>query len=228
MDSSLAEYLALWKHSGVNTPPQLFALRHSPGPAASDLAPEVFASLGEVQEWLGDCRRCGLCHGRRKIVFGSGNAKTRLLFVGEGPGADEDASGEPFVGKAGGLLTKILEAMHYKREEVYIANVVKCRPPQNRVPSPEEVTACAPFLKAQIEVIDPALIIALGLTAAVALTGKTSTMSNLRGRLHPLLWRPEIAVLPTYHPAYLLRNPDAKRVVWDDMKIALAHLGKTL
>lgn len=146
------------------------------------------------------------------------------MFVGEGPGADEDREGLPFVGKAGQLLTKIIEAMGYHREACYIANVVKCRPPENRTPLPFEIDECSPFLKAQIEAVNPRFIVALGGCAAATLLKTTSGISSLRGRLHPLPWNPAIRVMPTYHPAYLLRNPDAKRLVWEDVKQVKSQL----
>lgn len=180
--------------------------------------PTQFQTLAEVRNWLGECTRCGLCKERKQIVFGAGNEKSPLLFVGEGPGADEDEQGLPFVGKAGQLLNKIIEAMGYDRAKFYIANTVKCRPPENRAPTFEEIQQCLPFLKAQIEVIQPKYIIALGLHAATTLTGQNIAISNLRGRFHKLAWNPDIMVMPTYHPAYLLRNPGAKKMVWDDVR----------
>jgi len=198
------------------------ALRPAAGKASTVALPDT---LEKARQWLGDCRRCRLCEGRNQIVFGDGDPKARLVFVGEGPGADEDASGLPFVGRAGKLLDKIIEAMGLQRRQVYIANIVKCRPPGNRTPTPDEVEACAPFLKAQLAILRPRIIVALGATAATNLTGTVSAMSGLRSRFHPLKWDPEIPVMPTYHPAYLLRNPDAKRLVWDDMKKVMARLG---
>lgn len=224
----VSEYVQLWDEHGIED------LKPKRGALVGRLVQKKsgkrkikvpkLATLADIQDWLGNCKRCGLCKGRNKIVFGSGNSKTRLLFVGEGPGADEDMQGLPFVGRAGQLLTKIIEAMGYTREDVYIANVVKCRPPNNRVPEPEEIAECIPFLQAQIAMIQPQLIVALGLTAAKALTGQDTTMSNLRGKFHTLQWNPKIPIMPTYHPAYLLRNPDAKRIVWDDMKKVKAQL----
>jgi DNA polymerase len=171
---------------------------------------------------LADCQRCALAKGRTQVVFGTGDPDARLLFIGEGPGADEDRLGEPFVGRAGQLLTKIIEAMGLRRGDVYIANVVKCRPPGNRVPMFEEVQACSPFLREQIAIIRPELIVALGATAARALLGTTASMSSLRGRFHDFQGTP---VLCTYHPAYLLRNPAEKGKVWEDMKVAMKRLG---
>ncbi len=191
----------------------------------SEVPPKI-KTLEDIRAWIGDCMRCGLCEQRNKIVFGSGNPKARLMFVGEGPGANEDASGLPFVGRAGNLLTKIIEAMGYTREEVYIANVVKCRPPENRAPLPAEVEACSPFLREQLRVIQPEVIVALGLSAANLLVGTPTSMANLRSKFHPLPWDERIQIMPTYHPAYLLRNPPAKKFVWDDMKLVKARLEK--
>ena len=177
--------------------------------------PPSYPNLETVRENLGDCSRCKLARGRTNIVFGSGNPKSKLVFVGEGPGADEDAQGLPFVGKAGQLLTKIIESIQLRREEVYICNVVKCRPPENRVPEKDEIAACSPFLLAQLEVIRPGIICCLGATAAQTLLKTNAYMGKLRGRFYDYNGAQLIA---TYHPAYLLRNPAAKRGVWEDMK----------
>lgn len=176
-----------------------------------------FASetLDAVQDDLGDCRRCKLSKGRKNIVFGVGDPHARLVFVGEGPGYEEDKKGEPFVGAAGRLLTKIIEAMKYTREQVYICNIIKCRPPGNRNPMPDEIKACYPFLRRQIGSIKPDFICALGTFAAQTLLETKSPISKLRGVFHEYMG---IKVLPTYHPAYLLRNPDKKRDVWEDMQ----------
>ncbi|NDD05752.1 MAG: uracil-DNA glycosylase [Proteobacteria bacterium] len=176
-------------------------------------------SLSDVESWLGECQRCPLCTTRNKIVFGSGNPKARLMFVGEGPGADEDNQGLPFVGRAGQLLSKIIEAMGLTRDEVYIANIVKCRPPSNRLPEEEEIEKCLPFLRAQIAQVKPEVIVALGLTATRVLTQTDTPLANLRGRFQSVAWNPQIELMPTYHPAYLLRNPPAKKFVWEDMKL---------
>jgi uracil-DNA glycosylase family 4 len=174
-----------------------------------------YATLEAIQEEIGDCHRCKLCHGRTNIVFGSGNPRAKLVFVGEGPGADEDEQGLPFVGKAGQLLTKIIESIQMARSEVYICNVVKCRPPSNRVPEKEEIAACSPFMLGQLAVIRPRIICCLGATAAQTLLQTTAFMGKLRGRFYDFQGAQLIA---TYHPAYLLRNPAAKRDVWEDMK----------
>jgi DNA polymerase len=176
--------------------------------------PQVL-SLDKIRKEMGDCQRCKLHRTRRTLVFGEGNKKAKLMFVGEGPGYDEDVQGRPFVGKAGQLLTKIIEAINLRRDEVYIANIIKCRPPQNRNPEPDEIRSCSPFLLKQIEAIRPRVICALGTFAAQTLLQTESKISTLRGRFHDLRG---IKVMPTYHPAYLLRNPERKKDVWEDMK----------
>ena len=169
-----------------------------------------------------DCQRCKLhTLGRRQVVFGVGNPNADLMFVGEGPGADEDMQGEPFVGRAGQLLTKIIEAIGMTRQDVYIANVIKCRPPQNRNPEPDEVEKCEPFLFRQIETIKPKVIVALGKFAAQSLLKTSEPITRIRGREYK--YRDAI-LMPTYHPAYLLRNPSSKREVWEDMKRVRAIL----
>ena len=172
---------------------------------------------------IGDCRRCKLCEGRHSIVFGTGDPQARLLFVGEGPGADEDKQGLPFVGRAGQLLNKIIEAMGLTRGQVYIANVVKCRPPDNRAPQPDETAACTPFLYRQIEIIAPRVIVALGAPATQALIGSSTGITKLRGTFREYRGIP---VMPTFHPAYLLRNPAAKKEVWEDMQQVMAVLAR--
>ncbi|MBI4265038.1 MAG: uracil-DNA glycosylase [Acidobacteria bacterium] len=179
-------------------------------------------ALSAIREDLGDCTRCKL-HGlgRRQIVFGVGNPDADLMFVGEAPGADEDIQGEPFVGRAGQLLTKIIEAIGLRREDVYIANVIKCRPPSNRNPEPDEVEQCERFLFRQIDTIGPQVIVALGKFAAQSLLRTADPITRLRGREYK--YRDAI-LMPTYHPAYLLRTPSAKREVWEDMKRVRAIL----
>jgi len=170
-----------------------------------------------IRAEIGDCTRCKLhTLGRRQIVFGVGNPDADLMFVGEAPGADEDVQGEPFVGRAGQLLTKIIEAIGLRRDDVYIANVIKCRPPQNRNPEPDEVDTCEPFLFEQIAAVRPKVIVALGKFAAQALLRTDDPISRLRGR--PFDYR-GATLVPTFHPAYLLRNPSSKREVWEDMKL---------
>ena len=180
-------------------------------------------SLDEIKIDIGPaCTRCKLCTlGRSQIVFGVGHAKARLMFVGEAPGEDEDKRGEPFVGRAGQLLTKIIEAIGLSREQVYIANVIKCRPPNNRNPEPDEVAACEPFLFRQIDVIQPSVIVPLGKFAAQCLLRTTDPITRLRGRRFDYRGT---TLIPTFHPAYLLRNPSAKREVWEDMKLVRAIL----
>jgi uracil-DNA glycosylase family 4 len=180
--------------------------------------------LLELRAFIGpDCTRCKLgTQGRRQVVFGVGNPQAELMFVGEAPGADEDVQGEPFVGRAGQLLTKIIEAIGLTRADVYIANVIKCRPPNNRAPEPDEVATCEPFLFRQIDAIRPRIIVALGTHATHALLKTDAPISRLRGRVHD--FRDSIKLVPTFHPAFLLRSPDRKRDVWEDMKKVRALL----
>ena len=181
------------------------------------------AALKLIQDELIGCTRCPLAfQGRHTIVFGDGNPDARLMFIGEGPGADEDAQGLPFVGRAGQLLNNMIVAMGLKRSDVYIANIVKCRPPQNRVPEPEEANTCAPFLFRQIDIIRPQVIVALGATAATYLLGGKSPLARLRGRLHEARGA---KLIVTYHPAYLLRDPTQKKEAWKDLQLAMAELG---
>lgn len=172
-------------------------------------------SLQEIRDDLGDCTRCKLCHHRTNIVFGEGSAKARLVFVGEAPGADEDATGRPFVGRAGQLLTKIIESINLKREECYICNILKCRPPGNRDPEKDEVAACENFLFRQIAAIQPKLIVALGTHGAQTLLRTKEPISKLRGRFYEYRGT---KLLATFHPAYLLRDPNRKKDTWEDMK----------
>ncbi len=180
-------------------------------------------SLASLRAFIGDCTRCKLSTlGRHQVVFGAGNPHAKLMFIGEAPGADEDLKGEPFVGRAGQLLTKIIEAIDLRREDVYIANVIKCRPPGNRNPEPDEVATCEPFLLAQIDAIKPRVIVALGTFAAHALLKVDTPISRIRGVVHE--FRGGAKLIPTFHPAFLLRSPDRKRDVWDDMKKVRALL----
>jgi DNA polymerase len=182
-------------------------------------APQYLAeTLADIRTDLGDCQRCPLAQERNHIVFGDGNPRAKLIFVGEGPGFEEDQQGKPFVGAAGQLLTRIIEAIQLTRSQVYICNVIKCRPPGNRNPAPDEINACFPFLERQIATIRPDFICALGSFAAQTLLKTATPISRLRGRFHEYLGT---KVLPTYHPAYLLRNPDKKRDVWEDMKMLM-------
>ena len=169
-----------------------------------------------------NCKRCKLCENRTQIVFGCGDPKARVVFVGEGPGADEDAQGVPFVGRAGQLLTKMINAMGLSREQVYICNVVKCRPPQNRNPEPDEIAACEPFLKQQLDLIKPQVIVGLGRYACQTLLQQSTPIAKIRGAWHEYQG---IKFMPTFHPAYLLRNPPAKKFVWEDLQAVMRELG---
>jgi uracil-DNA glycosylase len=193
-------------------------------PQISGITPpaERAAALQLIREDIGDCTRCALHKGRNKIVFADGDPQARLMFVGEGPGADEDAQGLPFVGRAGQLLNNMITAMGLKREEVYIANIVKCRPPGNRTPEPEEANTCSPFLFRQIDVVRPEVIVALGATAATYLLGQRQPLAGLRGRVHSLRGA---QLIVTYHPAFLLRDPRQKKEAWADLQIAMRELG---
>jgi DNA polymerase len=225
----LTEHLRFAAELGVAGTSRDPAWRHRPGeldwslpePAPSAGVPLFTSSaeaLAAIRTDIGDCTRCKLHgQGRRQIVFGVGNPNADLMFVGEAPGADEDVQGEPFVGRAGQLLTKIIEAIGLTRDDVYIANVIKCRPPQNRNPEQDEVETCEPFLFHQIDVIKPKVIVALGTFAARTLLRTLDPISRLRGRVYDYRGA---KLIPTFHPAYLLRNPASKREVWEDMKTA--------
>jgi DNA polymerase len=183
------------------------------------------ADLTAIAAEIAACRKCKLCEGRTNTVPGEGNPATELLFVGEGPGADEDAQGRPFVGRAGELLTKMIEAMGFKRDEVFIANIVKCRPPNNRPPAPEEIAACLPYLRRQVAALRPKVICSLGNTPLRALTGDDQLgITRMRGQQ---LDAGGIPLIPTFHPAYLLRNPPAKKPCWEDLRVVLKVLGRT-
>jgi uracil-DNA glycosylase family 4 len=179
-------------------------------------------SLLKIRDDIGDCTRCKLHKARNKIVFADGNPKAKLVFVGEGPGRDEDMQGLPFVGRAGKLLTSMIEAMGLQRQDVYICNVVKCRPPENRLPEPDEIKTCSPFLLRQLDVVDPKVIVALGACAAQTLLQTTRGISHFRGQWQEFRGR---KLMATYHPAYLLRNPPAKADVWKDLQMVMAELG---
>ena len=232
----------------ASTPPAV-ALPHATTPhlsptcstAAAPLAPpaatkvaapaaQLFAAPGvraagtleALRAEIGDCQRCKLCRGRTNIAFGVGNPRARLMFVGEGPGRDEDLKAEPFVGRAGQLLTEIItKGMKLRREDIYIANVIKCRPPENRNPEPDEIASCQPFLLRQIELIQPRVLVALGTFAAQTLLGMRTPISRLRGHWYEYQG---IKLMPTLHPAYLLRNPNDKRLVWEDIKLVMREL----
>jgi uracil-DNA glycosylase family 4 len=213
----LKTYLEYLKEMGIEDLP-------SSGKGPGEPSQSEVLTLEEVKKELGDCKRCKLHRTRRTIVFGEGNKKAKLMIIGEGPGYDEDVQGMPFVGKAGQLLTKILQSISLQREEVYITNIVKCRPPQNRNPEPDEIQSCTPFLMKQIDVIRPKIICALGTFSAQTLLKTNTKITALRGRFYEMAG---IKVLPTYHPAYLLRNPDKKREVWEDMKQIAQRMKET-
>lgn len=197
--------------------------RNAEGDLFAEQSPAQKAgSLEELRAAIGDCRRCKLCAGRTHIVFGVGNPRARLMFVGEGPGRDEDLQGEPFVGRAGQLLNDIItKGIGLKREDVYIANVVKCRPPENRNPEPDEVAACEPFLKKQIDLVRPEIIVGLGKFAVQTLLQSKAPITKVRGNWHRYHG---IKLMPTFHPAYLLRNPADKKLVWEDIKKVIKEL----
>lgn len=182
-------------------------------------------TLEEIREEIGDCTRCQLHEGRTNLVFGEGNPKARLVFVGEGPGRDEDMQGRPFVGRSGQLLTKIIQAMGLKREDVYICNVVKCRPPNNRTPEQSEMDTCEQFLFKQIRFIKPQIIVCLGATAAKSVLKTKDSLGSLRGKFHMYSGS---KLMVTYHPAALLRNPHFKKPAWEDMQVVMKELGLTM
>lgn len=199
------------------------AFAKAPAGKPSATAPAVW-TLEAIREDIGDCTRCKLhTLGRQQVVFGVGSPRAELMFVGEGPGADEDVQGVPFVGRAGQLLTKMIEAMGFTRDQVYIANVVKCRPPENRNPEPDEIASCEPFLFRQIESIKPKVIVALGAFAAKTLLRSEEPISKLRGRVFDYHGA---KLIPTFHPSFLLRSPNQKKFAWDDLKKALAVMGR--
>jgi DNA polymerase len=206
---------------GEPMPPEAVVAKAGPGDATAP--PDPASSLTEIRRDLGECTRCRLHEGRTKIVFGTGNPAADLLFVGEGPGRDEDLEGEPFVGRAGKKLNEMIRAIGLERADVYIANIVKCRPPENRDPKPDEIETCSPFLYAQIESIRPRVIVTLGSPATKTLLGIKTGITKIRGT-----WQTYrgIPVMPTYHPAYLLRayTPENRRKVWSDLKAARARM----
>ena len=207
----------------ASAPPKIAPLPLPPAPSLFDASDKIANdTLSRIREDLGECTRCKLHKHRHTIVFGEGNPKAELVFVGEGPGADEDAQGLPFVGRAGKLLTQMIEAMGLQRKDVYICNVVKCRPPENRTPEDDEVSTCSPFLLRQLDVIAPKVIVCLGAVAAKTLLKTNRGISQFRGQ-----WLDYRAskLMATYHPAYLLRNPNAKGEVWKDLQKVMAFLG---
>jgi uracil-DNA glycosylase family 4 len=203
------------KKKEVSEDPLLFELPKAAQPPITAEAWGTAASLDVLNKQICECQKCALGSTRTKFVFGVGNPKATLMFIGEAPGADEDAQGEPFVGRAGQLLTKIIEAINFKRSDVYICNILKCRPPNNRKPTPEESELCKPYLKKQIELLKPKVIVCLGLTAAENLLGTKESMGKLRGRV---MEYEGVPVMITYHPAALLRNPNWKRPTWEDVQ----------
>ena len=239
MFASLTAYLEDLQESGVDgIPAELMTATEMPQPQQTASPeqepvsavkeqidkPEIHETLEQIRKNLGPCQRCKLGATRKNLVFGVGNPKARLVFVGEGPGADEDAQGEPFVGDAGKMLNRIIAAMELKREDVFICNVVKCRPPQNRPPESDEVSACSPFLLRQLQSVKPEVIVALGTSAAQALLQTKVPISKLRSKFHDFHGIP---LMPTYHPSYLLRtggNSDSFWNVWDDMTQVLQLL----
>jgi DNA polymerase len=204
---------AIKPRKGFSAPPQI---------AAAVPAEDRGAALQLIRYEIGDCTRCALHSGRHSIVFADGSPTARLMFVGEGPGADEDAQGLPFVGRAGQLLNNMIAAMGLKREECYIANIVKCRPPGNRTPEPAEANTCLPFLFRQIDVVRPQVLVALGATAATYLLGARQPLAGLRGRVHAFRG---MSLIVTYHPAFLLRDPRQKKEAWADLQLAMKELG---
>lgn len=221
MDERILRELELDAVARLMAPPAATAGELAPSPApATRVGGAVIAEADwtQLRALVADCNACGLCKQRKQAVFGVGSETAPWLFVGEGPGADEDEQGDPFVGQAGKLLDSMLAAIGCQRgREVYIANVVKCRPPGNRKPTPEEADACAPYLDRQIELVKPRLIVALGATAATRLLGGEASIASLRGRLHRYR---EIPVVVTYHPAYLLRSLPEKAKAWEDLVFA--------
>jgi len=212
-----------WRRRPADVPEaQALAEPAPPGPPAAGEPGQATETLEGVREALGPCTRCKLhALGRRQIVYGAGNPRAELMFIGEAPGHDEDIQGIPFVGRAGQLLTKIIEAIGLARDDVYIANVIKCRPPENRNPEPDEVASCEPFLFRQVQVIKPRVIVALGTFAAQTLLRTSDPISRLRGQVFRY---GDACLIPTFHPAYLLRSPERKREVWEDMKKVRALL----
>lgn len=224
--ASLGRYLEELRETGVDWLP-LHGEEQSTVPAGNAAAVIHELPAGETLEViradLGECHRCALGNSRTNLVFGVGSPRASVVFVGEAPGKDEDLQGEPFVGEAGQLLTRIIQAMGFKREEVYICNVLKCRPPKNRDPQPEEIAACGAFMLRQVRAIAPLAIVALGTFAAQTLLGTKAPISKLRGTFHDYHGIP---LMPTFHPAFLLRSPEMKRQVWEDMQQVMKLVGK--
>lgn len=228
LTGALKNYLEDLRDSGVDelayeASPHPHPISPLEGAERIDSQSRSAETLAEIYTDLADCRRCPLCETRKNIVFGVGSQSAAVLFVGEAPGRDEDAQGEPFVGEAGQLLTRMIKAMGYERSEVYICNILKCRPPENRNPAPEEIAHCSPFLLRQVKAITPKVIVALGTFSTQTLLDSTEPISRMRGRFHDYLGIP---LMPTFHPAYLLRSPEKKREVWADLQQVMKLLVK--
>jgi DNA polymerase len=213
----MKDLLCSYRDMGYEVPPLSPSAR-----AYLDKDSHHIGSLEDLRNHIGDCRRCNLSNCRNRLVFGEGAQKARLVFVGEGPGREEDLEGRPFVGEAGRLLTRIIQAMGLTREEVYICNVVKCRPPKNRDPKPDEIETCLPFLKQQLDLIQPQVICTLGRIATQELLQREVKITRDRGQWSSYK---DIPLMPTYHPAYLIRYPSEKRPVWEDIKEIMKHMG---
>lgn len=213
--------LVVHRDMGMDPPPLSPSILHylKGGGPSSDFSPD---SIEALQAYIGECRRCKLCLGRTRLVFGEGSSEAGLMFVGEAPGREEDLEGRPFVGEAGRLLTRMIQAMGLVRETVYICNVVKCRPPHNRDPEVDEIMSCLPFLKKQIQLLRPKVICTLGRIAAQSLLERDVKITRERGKWFTYMGIP---VMPTYHPAYLIRNPAEKRPVWEDIQKIMKHMG---
>ena len=241
LQQQLAERVRFYRELGIYdfyrrdlNPPIEAAIEETVAPLEASSQPSALdeqamtpqQALRAIREDIGDCTRCVLHkQGRKQIVFGVGNPRADIMFVGEAPGADEDIQGEPFVGRAGQLLNNMISAMGIRREDVYIANIIKCRPPGNRTPEREECETCSPFLMRQIEVVKPKIIVALGAVAAKTLLGVNDAMINLRGHIYDFK-KTKLAI--TYHPAYLLRDPRQKKEAWRDLQMVMKHLGMPL
>ena len=217
----IKNHLENFRDLGITEVPVTPPPHPSPLPQGERGLRQATASLQDIRETIGDCKRCKLCEKRTHIVFGVGDPHASLMFVGEGPGRDEDLQGEPFVGRAGQLLTKMIEAMGMKRSDVYIANIVKCRPPDNRYPEPEEVATCYPFLLQQIAAIRPRILVSLGNLATQTLLKTKTGITTLHGTFHDF---EGTKLMPTYHPAFLLRNPPMKKPCWEDLQKVMAAL----
>lgn len=230
MDRNVLTALSEPPGAPASVPPSAAAHQTTPLPdkeipADASGVTELAEGLAAIFTQISACRKCSLCETRTKTVPGQGSATPEIMFIGEAPGFDEDQQGLAFVGKAGQLLTKMIEAMGYTRDDVFIGNVLKCRPPNNRTPSPKEMETCLPYLRAQIHALKPRVIISLGATALKGLVDVQGGITRLRGKW---LSFEDIDLMPTYHPAYLLRSPEYKKDTWEDLKTVLRHLGKEI